>query len=224
MSGRRPDRNAFTLVELLVVIGILSVLAAIVLTIAGPVRESGRRTTCQNHLRQIAVAIQLYVQDYEGAYPLEASVIIDKGRPTQFRWEHAITPYLRNTQVFLCPTRPPTPWPDEDYTYNGRRLNTIIPQRPKAIVYGTHEANLPNTSTLWMNVDSGYMTGDGTLYDLQEVPAPSCGRPFWGSTLHSGGGNYSFTDGHVSWLVPEAMAEIECKNDPVPLAGRRKVK
>lgn len=211
---------AFTLVEILVVICIIAALIAIFLGVFSHVRESGRRTTCQNNLRQIAVAIQQYVQDYEGAYPLRMSVEMVKGRPTQFRWENAITPYLKSTQVFQCPTHPPTPFIDEDYTYNHQRLNTLIPRLPKALNSGTHEAVLPNTATIWMNVDSGYMTGDGTLHDQREVTATSCGRSFFGSTLHSGGGNYSFVDGHVTWLLPEAIAELECKNGPIPLPFR----
>jgi prepilin-type processing-associated H-X9-DG protein len=34
------------------------------------------------------------------------------------------------------------------------------------------------------------------------------------------GGNYAFADGHVSWLKPEAIAEIECKNGPLPFPYR----
>ena len=48
----RRSSNAFTLVELLVVIVILAVLAALLLPVMSSVRESGRRKTCQNNLRR----------------------------------------------------------------------------------------------------------------------------------------------------------------------------
>lgn len=222
--NRHPHRriccHAFTLLEVLIAIGIVAVLTVVLLSVVSNIRESGRRTTCQNNQRQIAVAIQHYVVDYEGAYPLDVSVELVKGRPTQFRWEHAITPYLKNQQVFQCPTHPPASLSDEDYTYNARRLNTIVPRLPKALISGTQESTLPNAATIWMTVDSGYISGDGTFHDLREVTTTSCGRSFLGSILHSSGGNYSFVDGHVTWLRPEAIAELECQNGPLPAPFR----
>jgi prepilin-type processing-associated H-X9-DG protein/prepilin-type N-terminal cleavage/methylation domain-containing protein len=217
---KRTDDGAFTLVELLVVLGILAALAAVVLPVTGRAREAGRRTVCQSNLRQIGLAIQQYVQDNDGTYPLQMSVRDDGGVPTAFSWQQAISPYVRNRQVFHCPGQPAGSLYNEHYSYNGRRLNTFIPKRPKATVYGTHEAGLPDAATTWLNVDSGFITPDGVYHHLREVSETSCGRRFTGSTLHAGGGNYSFLDGHVKWLTPEAMGEVECRNGPTPFPFR----
>lgn len=61
-------RRAFTLIELLVVIGILAILIALLLPAIAQVRETGHRTQCQNHLRQIGMAMQQFLGVY-GVFP-----------------------------------------------------------------------------------------------------------------------------------------------------------
>ncbi|HKX61614.1 MAG TPA: type II secretion system protein, partial [Verrucomicrobiae bacterium] len=62
-------RRAFTVIELLVVIAIIGVLAALLLPAVGRTKESGRRASCANNLRQLAVAVHLYANDHEGLLP-----------------------------------------------------------------------------------------------------------------------------------------------------------
>jgi prepilin-type N-terminal cleavage/methylation domain-containing protein len=62
-------RRAFTLVELLVVMGIIAVLIAILLPVLSSARRSAARTTCASQLRQIAVACQMYANEHKGYIP-----------------------------------------------------------------------------------------------------------------------------------------------------------
>ena len=68
-TWRAANRSGFTLIELLVVIAIVAVIAAILFPVFAGVRERGRRTVCQSNLKQIATAMQQYVQDNGGVYP-----------------------------------------------------------------------------------------------------------------------------------------------------------
>jgi len=59
-------RKAFTLIELLVVIAIIALLAAILFPVFAQVRESGRATACRSNLKQIASALTMYRDDFDG--------------------------------------------------------------------------------------------------------------------------------------------------------------
>ena len=66
---RSSRRQGFTVIELLVVIGILVFLLAIVLPWLTKARETGCRTKCPNNLRQIGLALIMYMDANKGAYP-----------------------------------------------------------------------------------------------------------------------------------------------------------
>jgi prepilin-type N-terminal cleavage/methylation domain-containing protein/prepilin-type processing-associated H-X9-DG protein len=67
--GRRPSRAAFTLVELLVVIGIIAVLVAILVPALARARTASRRTACLSNLRQIGIAVHDYAIANNGCIP-----------------------------------------------------------------------------------------------------------------------------------------------------------
>src|SRR6478736_6202846 len=67
-SASKPTR-AFTLVELLVVIAVIALLAAMLFPALASAREKGRRTVCLSNVRQVGIAIQMYAQDNEGRIP-----------------------------------------------------------------------------------------------------------------------------------------------------------
>ena len=95
MRRNRQDRNqsAFTLVELLVVIGIIGVLAALLLPALSAARARARRATCSSNLHQLAVAIQQHEDDlryYPGVVFGVAAGVTDECFPD---WHWALAPY-----------------------------------------------------------------------------------------------------------------------------------
>jgi prepilin-type processing-associated H-X9-DG protein/prepilin-type N-terminal cleavage/methylation domain-containing protein len=113
-------RGAFTLVELLVVIGIIAVLIAILLPVLGKAREQARRVQCAANLRSIGVALTLYTQQ-TGYYPAGMlSLIVSGPNGCAAVWPVRLRPFLDGQQeMFYCPSaderarwtrdRPPSP-------------------------------------------------------------------------------------------------------------------
>jgi prepilin-type N-terminal cleavage/methylation domain-containing protein/prepilin-type processing-associated H-X9-DG protein len=73
-------RRGFTLIELLVVIAIIGILAAMLFPVFARARESARKTQCLANVKNIAMAIQIYLTDYDRLMPLET----DQGALTFF--------------------------------------------------------------------------------------------------------------------------------------------
>jgi len=65
--GRPSD--AFTLVELLVVIGIIALLISILLPALGRAREAANTTQCLSNLRQVGIYLNLYANEHRGFLP-----------------------------------------------------------------------------------------------------------------------------------------------------------
>lgn len=117
--------RAFTLIELLVVISIIALLAAILFPVFGRVRENARRSTCQSNLKQIGMAMVLYSGDYDERLVPQAIYGPNKynNGVSQFRWTYCLTPYVKNEQIYVCPSRSAVTvaqyyTPETNYGYN----------------------------------------------------------------------------------------------------------
>src|SRR5262245_57784372 len=92
-------RQGFTLVELLVVIAIIGVLVALLLPAVQAAREAARRSQCQNHLKQIGLAMNNYHGVYNCFPPGRARTSID-GQGRCFSAYAFLLPYLEANSLY----------------------------------------------------------------------------------------------------------------------------
>jgi len=99
-SNKRRSHSVsrgFTLIELLVVIAIIAILAAILFPVFARAREKARTASCQSNMKQVSLGIIMYMQDYDESFPLYAGDLPQN-------WDRTCMPYIKNEQVFSCPS------------------------------------------------------------------------------------------------------------------------
>jgi prepilin-type N-terminal cleavage/methylation domain-containing protein/prepilin-type processing-associated H-X9-DG protein len=158
---RRSGRG-FTLVELLVVVAIIIIIAALLFPVFSQVREKARQTRCINNLKQISLAMSMYTDDYDGVLPRDVTRYGDLSAGPCGAWnpnrrlEAKLAPYIRSTEVFACPSAgtPPVTWDDahaacarDEWAYPDFLCFRGDPTRGKPLSYGwNYRAFLLNVS------------------------------------------------------------------------------
>jgi prepilin-type N-terminal cleavage/methylation domain-containing protein/prepilin-type processing-associated H-X9-DG protein len=102
----KTSKRAFTLIELLVVIAIIAILAAILFPVFAQARERARAISCVSNLKQIGLGLMMYSQDYDETLPVAFPSMngINGGDNTVVPLESLLEPYIKNSQVWACPS------------------------------------------------------------------------------------------------------------------------
>lgn len=108
--SKRKNGGGFTLVELLVVIAVIALLASLLVYICSKGRAVAHSATCKNNLRQIGLALSMYVHDNSGRYPLYLGTVGlsygDDTRYGQVYWSTKLFPYSNvkwKSASYRCP-------------------------------------------------------------------------------------------------------------------------
>jgi prepilin-type processing-associated H-X9-DG protein len=185
-------------------------LAAILFPVFARARENARRASCQSNLKQLALAMIMYSQDYDETFTaINGPTQPDPNKPVAdykgFNWYSStsyggpyywggwatrIYPYVKNTQVYLCPSN----------TWNAYGVNYGLPvdyfrssDNTKQVYFNNaiKLAQFTRPSESLMITEKG--NGGGDQYVLSS-PYYACAMP------HFDGGNIAFVDGHVKWM------------------------
>src|SRR4051812_50230899 len=100
-------RGAFTLVELLVVIGIVALLIGLLLPALSVARANSRAVACLSNLRQMAVAAQAYCNDHKGTFPVAYWTVSNDPVYVGYNWDFTV---VRDTSAGMTTVRPGLLW------------------------------------------------------------------------------------------------------------------
>lgn len=102
--------RAFTLVELLVVLAIIALLAALLIPVFSKAKETGRGTACLSNLHQIGLALQIYVSENNNRLPEMRDKLMDTNSPSTNPFpataDIVLQNHLGNTNALHCPSDP----------------------------------------------------------------------------------------------------------------------
>lgn len=206
----------FTLLELLLVLGILAILASILAPVFTRVREARLMAVCQNNLRQIGQATRLYSLDNDGFFPSSGSEA-DGGDLTG-----NLGAYVRRMsapEIWVCPIhsgRPSESGYTSSYGYNCQYLLAPGSDYPHTGYTGFDSAGvsqsfLAHPSNTVLFLDHTQPQGNEELWSYVARPGErpildGFGRPDF---RHNGKANALFCDGHVRSVGPEFAQNAE---------------
>jgi prepilin-type N-terminal cleavage/methylation domain-containing protein/prepilin-type processing-associated H-X9-DG protein len=175
-------RRGFTLIELLVVIAIIAILAAILFPVFAKAREKARQSSCLSNVKQLMLAFMQYKQDYDEKWPSMYWGGANWEPAASGWWGGEIAPYVKNTQIFLCPSKSDTVC---SYIYN----NGFLSQKSDGTLAVPSEtvAIGDSTGNGWWGIDGSTM-----------VPLAQANCRL--KAVHNDGANFGFCDGHGKWL------------------------
>jgi prepilin-type N-terminal cleavage/methylation domain-containing protein len=173
IMAKRTGVIGFTLVELIVAIAILSLLASFLLPAVSRARESGRKAVCMNNLRQIGLALEIYIAGNNFCYPSAAQKPSNNpgGLPTIY---DVLNPYLNgNMEVFRCPSDTDNYYQTEGTSYEWNRF-----------LNDEHY----DTCAIYNILELGGRIRMPVMWDFEN---------FHGASAEAGGRNVLYTDGRV---------------------------
>lgn len=215
---KRLHRCGFTLIELLVVIAIIAILAAILFPVFARAREQARKTACLSNQKQIGLALNMYVQDYDETYPDSSITANDAPANAPLKdyangyqgalhitaWANRrylddkvtlagyvkyLNPYVKNVQVFICPSDQRVPrWLDPSVSAS-YYMRHAIEGYTFTVKSSLKMATIIRPAQLASNIEEGWHDGGHTPW-------------LWTTTNEAGPKalNVVFFDGHAGIL------------------------
>lgn len=218
-----PKRNAFTLIELLTVIAIIGILAAILIPVVGRVRDSANTAKCASHLRSTTTSMISHIYENDGVLYTMAG----GSGTTGYMW----TTVLRNegyyeggnakglpAEAILCPVGN---YRDPGHGWDGFGLNLFDPNgnpigrdpTGKTVLYVRNFNDSNVTASRYILMADSIRSDGLQIFRLAQNKASGNGDL---ALRHGGRANIGFFDGHVELVGPDRVRTFE----PEMLSGK----
>lgn len=189
MRGKHKSRDGFSLVELLVVIGIIALLMSVLLPALARAREEEHRVHCQANMRQVGLELVNYANQWRGwMFP----PALGAGNPPANRWPvFVFDPPVYNPPILLCPSDDPDPAEEHSYILNYHLVDMQV--------------TFSDTKMFGLSASDLIVMGEKTTsypdYYMNQGDYNTRVEPYRHGI--SRGSNYLFLDQHVETLMPK---------------------
>ena len=191
----------FTLIEVLVVMAIIAILAAILFPVFARAREKARQTTCSSNLRQLGMAVEMYTADWDDTYPMIGYGFATGDVTTVFELCY---PYMKNREIVRCASDP-----------KGNIDLSVLPQPIMGAPTVSYDANRAGVAQTYVFGDPDHSAGFLYVHQVGYVARPADTTMVWDARLalgedplvptnpilphfrHNDMANVCFADGHV---------------------------
>lgn len=220
-GGDNMRRKGFTLIELLVVVAIIAILAAMLLPALSKAREKARQAACMNNLKQIGVALLMYVDDYEGCLPIGICMPTSSTYPYPAFWDEYLIycgylgegirkvgqlPNPKTKKLFICPTTRGELMQGRWASYGINYKAGFSTNGGKTWTWGWAPKKFSTVKkpSRWIMVAERRLKSEGIT--TEQAP----GLVYWGSAVdivisnrhnQGQGSNVLYGDGHVSYVI-----------------------
>lgn len=220
MMSHRDSKSTFkgfTLIEILVVVAIIALLAAIMFPVFARARENARKSSCLSNLKQISLGWMMYTQDYDEMAPIADYYSADGN--IEYGWDFTLNylngatspgllnPYIKNGQINNCPSfygntngRPYT-----GYAYNTSYIGGEYDWTAGKFRDSASLAQIEDPVDTAIFADAAYWATDFSDPSKQYIAGLNYLRSPLGDTYkagtvdfrHNGTANVAYADGHV---------------------------
>lgn len=221
------SKRGFTLIELLVVIAIIAILAAILFPVFAQAREKARTASSSSNVRQLGLAIRMYVQDFDEHFPFggwmpNAAGGCCGGFGTG-EWQNTTAPYIKNKGIYRCPSSGDSdenPANPQEWSWDRNPVSYLYNNQLARDRRPVGDANVTDPAGCWLLVDGhsdwggrdgvDWMGRPNTQWQMEDtvfgdraslITGWLSWQGFtWALPRHSGGANVCYTDGHVKYI------------------------
>ena len=211
-AKKKESFSNFTLIELLAVMGVIAVLAALLLPTLSMAREEARKIDCVSNMKQITVAIVSYGENYNLESPpflynnthlshADYAYIDNRWDGMGLLWKNG---YLKDGAIFYCKSNDFTSYPQDVSNYvevppGGTTIMT-------SYIYRNPSSDEWDSEVKWKNMN--WRCAEAAIISDAFGSRENC-------TAHNNGFNIGYGDGHVVWgnvKHAEQIQEIENKD------------